>query len=883
MHDIQTSAETFRGIVCHVCLALLLSLIAVTLITWSAKAVAAPLRRLLSGGIVRIALAAAMVGTGVVESFSKHTNDPPRSVASPLPSVTPEDISNGWRVTETHEGNVLSRPQDGAYTIHEPWLVRGGFGDKAHLPTGDWLFPWRDGFADSLIVFSDGEARPDLRASYFPRPFDVPLAVVPAFNWHLLPGSVSNVFWHASTPSNTLVVAWENAPVNSDMNSLTNFQAEFFADGRLEYRYGDRTVGYAPVFPFDWDNDGLENSVDPEPLVAGPDAHGTNAEWYNTVCSNVLAAVAASCDPPIESSWREGVNSNAYYFVDVVAERGPAPIWFTGDRTSRLGDPIVVARAGETNRVPLLIGIDYAVTSPVPFSVSLPDEGFATVTTNSVSNYAMRWPLEFTVAPDGTGYRVSVGPYDPGCEFQWELPTRSSTCSYTTDGGWIEFGCCGAGNCGCNGCSVTGEAMLEDVSFDLPAVWCGCWRYDPPGPGVGPLVTNTPSVAVSFDKAVVFYEDAYTNAPNDVVSKHSTSTTLTVFAYGGESGGMLYVAERNVGKLVRIGGNAITFPYTAFIPPNSGVSLSIEYEAETYSDSEGDITVMASLMPGSSGETLSDSASTTVVKVLLEAQIPAVFGNNRSRHRYGIGEVILCQHEPSSIDVTWHASYGEVERKNGALWNFIAPLVAAECGLAIQVGNGERYFPSMSLVEPVGFSCERAEIIAFALGENVAGGAGMSLELYITPSNVCFGNIAMEEVPTGMGLVGGYFENEEFSAMWAHTRERRAGQWKNVGNDNLFMLGDEATLGDELPPMTPDGVLTNDVAFGWQHGAIVWTIPLGWNEHGTSGETAPIKTNAVPELQEFVITPDGTLTIAKAGHCVSRGTNTQTRIWRDVR
>ena len=51
----------------------------------------------------------------------------------------------------------------------------------------------------------------------------------------------------------------------------------------------------------------------------------------------------------------------------------------------------------------------------------------------------------------------------------------------------------------------------------------------------------------------------------------------------------------------------------------------------------------------------------------------------------------------------------------------------------------------------------------------------------------------------------------------------------------------------------------------------------------TTGETAPIKTNAVPELQEFVITPDGTLTIAKAGHCVSRGTNTQTRIWRDVR
>jgi len=121
-----------------------------------------------------------------------------------------------------------------------------------------------------------------------------------------------------------------------------------------------------------------------QPDVAGPDAHGTNAEWYNTVCSNVLAAVATSCDPPVELSWLEGVNSNAYYFVDVVAERGPAPIWFTGDRESRLGDPVVVARAGETNRVPLLIGVDYAVTSDTPFSVSFPaDYMYVEVETNA--------------------------------------------------------------------------------------------------------------------------------------------------------------------------------------------------------------------------------------------------------------------------------------------------------------------------------------------------------------------------------------------------------------------------------------------------------------------------------------------------------------------
>ena len=290
VHGFQSFAEMFCGIVCYVSLALLAILISAAVIAWMGKTLTIPMRRLFGGGVVRTVLAVAMVGTGIVESFSKHANGPPRRTASLTQAVTPEDITNGWRVATTREGRAPSRPQDGACTIHEPWLVRGGFGDVVRISADGWLFPWRDGFADGLTVFSDGKIRPELRAPYFPRPFGAPLAVVPAFNWHLLPGGVSNVFWHASTPSNSLVVTWENAPVGCNANCLTNFQAEFFADGRFAYRYDDREVGYAPAFPFDWDNDGLENSVDPEPLVAVADAHGTNAEWYNTVCSNVFEA-----------------------------------------------------------------------------------------------------------------------------------------------------------------------------------------------------------------------------------------------------------------------------------------------------------------------------------------------------------------------------------------------------------------------------------------------------------------------------------------------------------------------------------------------------------------------------------------------------------------
>ena len=873
MQGVQTFAEAFRGIVCHMSLVLLVILISAAMITWLAKTLTNPMRRLLGGDIVRIALAVALVGTGIVESFSKHTNDPPRRAASPFQPVTPVDISNGWRVAATRDGRALLRPQDGTCTIHEPWLVRGGFEDVARISADGWSFPWRDGFTDGLTVFSDGEIRLGLLTLYFPRPFAVPLAVTPAFNWHQLPNGVSNVFWHASTPSNSFVVAWENAPVNYDENSLTNFLAEFFADGRFAYRYDDRTVDYAPVFPFDWDNDGLENSVDPDPLVAGPDAHGTNAEWYNTVCSNVLEAATSAALPP-ELTWRDGVNSNAYYFVNVVASNGPSPIYFAGDRESRLGNPVVVALAGITNHVPLLIGVNYAITSSVPISVSIPDDGFATISTNTVSNYAVQWPLGLTVVPDGTGYRANVGPYDPGCEFLWNQPTRSVTCNYTTNGGWIGFNCHGAWGCECGGCSVSGVAMLEEASFDLPDVWCGCWHYDPLDPEIGPAFTNMPYVAVSFDKSVVFYEDAYTNALNDVVAKHSTNTTLSVFAYGGEAGGMLYISVQNIKKLVRVGGKMISFPYTAFVPPQSGVSFSIEYEAETHSVTQNDIVVSATLQSAGGGSPITSTCSTTVVK--LELTPDYLIDNCINRHRLGIRERVTCSWLPTTVNLMCEAgTHGRANLVNGK-WNYAAPLMAGDSPYLTAICQGTRYPFALDIVEPQAIVVKSTNAFDYGVPPNVAGGAGMELELVVFPTNVSFMGIAVQEVPSDYRDPQGYFANSYFDVVWSHTTNRGAGVWHRIQAENLFMY-DYAEMGDQLPRMTPAGDVTDGSAYGWIVGTMNWMIPVGWNE-ATSGETdLPVRQICV-YWQRFRMASDGTLEVEKLGNVVQRNTNSVVRL-----
>ena len=772
--------------------------------------------------------------------------------------VTQEEIAQGWRLESVVTNDAVSDAIPDGITSSFNWHKRGTFGEWARLDLGDFAFPLgtNDGAVTSFSVFNDGRIRPTPRdAAREICAVGVPML---AMQW-------ASRFWvgdaarSASGPYQGKILTWENFFLNADTNAPVNAQIELVANGDFVTRSNDVERIYRRVEPFDWDGDGLENTVDPDPLVAGPDAHGTNAEWYNVVCSNVLEAVEGdgSAGTPLPTlSWIDGVNTNAYYFVDIVTTNCLAPIYFTGDRESRLGNPVVVARAFETNHVPLLIGITYAVTSTVPFTVSIPDDGFTSVITNGVSNYAVQWPLEFTVVPDGTGYRANVGPYDPGCEFFWDLPTRSVTCNYTTDGGWIGFNCHGDGFCECDGCSVSGVAMLEEASFDLPDVWCGCWHYDPLNPEIGLVFTNLPYVAVSFDNHVVFYEDAYTNAPNDVVAKHSTNTTLTVFAYGGDAGGMLYVSAQKIEKLVRVGGKSISFPYTAFVPPQSGVSFSIEYEAAECSDSINDISVSAMIVSCDGGSSVSDSDTTTSVKVRITAcrQFPSF----RRRHRYGICEDIWCEWFPKSAVIDWaHSGEGHWAEIWPTYRRFVFP--QGPCTPVLTASHGDAsYDIDLTCVAPNSIDAKFDNyMVATPPTAGKSGLVGMLLQLTLMPTNVSFEGLYVEEIPTTTGTHTGYFNVPAFSNWWHHTRANGAGNWHLTGIDNIFAV-DEAVMQEEcLPP--------------WSNGEITWQIPVEWAFSSTN--TAGTGTLFYSAVQQFLIDTEGTVSVEKFKYILSRSTN----------
>ena len=822
-------------------------------------------------------------------------NNPPLP-QMPLPQsvvqmVTDDEIAQGYRLESVATNDAILYAMLDGVSPSFNWHKRGTFGEWSRLDLGGFSFPLgtNDEAVTAFSVFNDGRIRP--------RPRDDKREIC-AVGVPMLAMQGASRFWVADGVGGSKLLTWENFFLNADTNAPVNAQIELFSNGDFITRSNNVERIYLRVYPFDYDGDGLENSVDPNPLVAGADAHGTNAEWYNTVCSNVLDAVATSCDPSgsgaggtqlvasVELSWREGVNSNAYYFVDVVAANGPVPIYFTGDRDSRLGNPVIVALGGATNRVPLLIGVDYAITSPVPFTVSYPMEYmYPILETNQLCRAHIRWPLEFTIEPDGFGgYVVGTSPYDPGCTFQWgsdgsggglrSMPMGGASCAYSTSGNWVSFNCGGNGDCGCHGCSVSGCAVLEYASFEIPSIWCGCWYHDPDDPGNGSVVTNVPSVSVSFDKAVLFYEDTYTNAPNDVVAKRSTNTTLTVFACGGETGGMLYVSEQNIRKLVRVDGDTITFPYAAFIPPRGGMSFSIEYGAEMYSDSQGDITVMASLAPVNGGETLSDSASTTAVK--LEFTPDYLIGDCIHRHRLGVRERAKCSWLPTTVAVTYEAGTGGRTNLIDGDWHYVAPLTTGASPYLTAVCQGARYPFTLDIVEPQTVVAKSASPFDYDVPPNVAGGAGMELELVVLPTNVSFMGIAVQEVPSDYKDPQGYFANSYFDIAWSHTTNRGAGVWHSIQAENLFMY-DYAEMGDRLPRMTPAGEVTDDYTYGWITGTMNWKIPVGWNENGVDETEPPVKQICI-YWQRFRMASNGTLEVEKLSNVVQRATNTIIRL-----
>jgi hypothetical protein len=345
--------------------------------------------------------------------------------------------------------------------------------------------------------------------------------------------------------------------------------------------------------------------------------------------------------------------------------------------------------------------------------------------------------------------------------------------------------------------------------------------------------------------------------------------TITCTAKGGLHGGVLTLTRSGFDKLLFVSGDQISEESIILAPNETRVWEGV-YAPLTHSEVKDDVSVSASFSEYATGEFLLEEEKLTVVELQF-IPVETKHGFER-RHAIGVREDVLCIALPD---------IGYLKNKGGGkiLWNnhYIASLVSDGDVLSYVV-NDNIYDFQIMIIEPCLIIARAPAVRDFGLRENIAGGVGMSFQIYIHPETVSFSGISMEEIPSAEGNHTGYFANIYFAEIWYHTREQGAGIWSNIQRGN-FWGEDHAYMGEMLPFETYNGDMTFDKTQGrWDYGMLQWYIQWGWTERNADIDDDPIGIMKERYDQIFYIDEYGTLSIFKFNHNVLRGTNNIIRL-----
>ena len=730
------------------------------------------------------------------------------------------------------------------------WNVRGAWDDSFRCAfPGDWVFPFSTGHLDRVEVCSQGRILTHYGAASAIADVGVPLQIV----------NPITSFGCGPTDHNSYIFSWTNAAVgrvlHEDAATAATMDAsiELFRNGDIAITTNGVTTLVPRIHPSDIDGDGIPDVIDPNPSVCDGDFFGPHDELP------------------------QGANTNAYCWVDVVVSGADSEVVFTGDGPSDLEDPHFMARAAATNRVTILIGKGYAVHADEPIEcVGTSDPAIEVAQTDGTTLF-VRWPVTVTFedvavpqmrggdSPEGISRMLNVIPDYLGGAFEW---TSNHCCEISMSGLSFVWSCSGA--CGCGGCQALGCYVYEGYGLDVSGGNCGC------SPQPAPTEVS-PSVDVSFSEEALFYEEAYTNSPGEVVGRRvSTNATFACTVYGGRYGGTLCLATGNFDKLVKTGGDNLPTTSVGVAPYETRI-WSVQYEPLDYSGSANDITATATFSETLSGSVICSTAAMTVVKLELTPWTARQGCDHR--HIVGIRENIWCAATPD-VGQWGETGGGELGIVMSNV-SYKCPLTSDGSVLHYDVGSS-RYDFDLTILEPTGMVARLPVARDFSVETNHAGGAGMDLEIYVLPETVAFDGIAMEEIPSLEGVHQDYFSNVYFSNIWYHTTEMSAGRWMNVKPNNFWEV-DRAWMGDEMPRELPNGDMTYDLSRGeWSDGLLVWNITWGWGELNRSQGDPSVKAVMTPYNQTFTFDEYGTLTVLKFQNIVSRGTNNVIRLNGDI-
>ena len=742
---------------------------------------------------------------------------------SPVQTTVPDaDIARGWRVesVSTNAAPFAALPSNAME--HAAWTLRGGRETWFPLELGDFAFPLGTNRVRRLRVLSGGTVE-----TFRP---DEPASICAAREFASLIPGYGRFRWADADDGAAKILRWEG--VFADRARTDGYDAEIrlFANGDFTTRSNDVETVCRRINPDDWDGDGLANAIDANPTTHDGDFYGT---------ANALPTNA---------------NPDAYYWLDVSATGalGVATIRVTCDGPSDLGDHVIVARTNEVCHVPLLAGATYAVESDLPIETSAVSSEYAEIVTNDARHLTVSLPLELALervqmrgGPES--YIAHTTPIDVLPRI---LGLSGGCCSCVTNEQGFAWAC--GSDCRCAGSLhlLDGLALWEGYSRVLASeLRCPCATEGDDVNGAG--------VNLAFSDAAVVFENGYTNAPGQVVGRRSTTVTLGGRVVGGDFGGTLTVALSDGGRLVGAGGS---LPTNVTVAAGETFTFGVDYEGRAESADVGDIAATATFTENMTGRQLTDTTSLTAARVELTPKHEIEGLENR--HVAGVGEVIECYVFPDGALRSISAvGSGSISNDSGTVV-YKCPFVAENGFVGLNVLGIDSYVLDFHVVEPEGIVVAEAFEVTYPEAvSNQAGWVGMLLDLYVIPTNVCFGAISAVEVPEYGGGVApiGYFADNAFSEIWHHTESMGAGQWHELRNDNFFMQ-DFPRCESGLPD-------------GWCDGQITWRIPTAWGYQEKDDDQYMVKEFGAPFFQIFTMNDQGAFRLAKLEHWVERVPN----------
>ena len=550
-----------------------------------------------------------------------------------------------------------------------------------------------------------------------------------------------------------------------------------------------------------------------------------------------------------------GDNTNYYYWVDLVVDQANARVTFEGEGHSALPDPDFIARAGETNRVMLLIGKSYVVNCDFPIRCvdKEDDEIEVSGMGNSLGIY---WPifLEFVPteplllmagpllgAPSNGGgdMGIEVRPGRAGGgSFSWP----GSFCCLSSAANGSPIFCCD-GNCGCGGCS-TGDITYRIGDHDqIYGGWyCAC-SSNPDDPDDGGDDPDDPpataSVSVSFSEGAILFENNYTNSYGRAVYGQTTVATLNCRVYGGDHGGIFSLSFDSGGCLNRISGDMM---------PCEGIEVEagavLDLETDFNGKVAGNVAAHALFVENDTSRNITGAASLPVVEIKTKTE--STWNQWQQRKELGVGEKVRLLVSPS--DATSNLSISGCQMEDD-IWYYNAPHQAASQSVVIGSGDAQLTVVFQTL-EP----SEIRVASHWGFSNTVAGVAGNfegHFSLCVMPTNVPFCEIEIAEI----GMVAtdplGCFSLPAYAG-WLDHSLHGGDSWHGLNRGNTFF--DSVTF----PLMREWG----------GGGSFTWPIPNHWRVGNSGAER-----NLGSYNQRFEVDFDGTSRISKFGYTFQQTTN----------